>query len=188
MISAENKNNIDDTCSFIYPNGGVIPSSSSIDKFLAGIRNNPGAVNLPPTPSYPTRKTQPKIKPTHILQINLQHSKIATANLAKKSESKDFSICLVQEPWVTKKGLSGIPPQIVKQHGLIREGDPPIRVAILHTRSHNIWPIHYFSDRDTCTCVWNSRNRSGSIKEIWLISAYWSSQTNNIPSKFKQTI
>ena len=86
-------------------------SSSQIDSFLAGIRSNLTAINLPPPPSStPSRNNTPKIQPTQFLQINLQHSKTASANLSKLSESKGFAICLVQEPWVTKRGISGIPP------------------------------------------------------------------------------
>ena len=86
------------------------PSNSQIDRFLAGIRNNVAAINLPPPPSTPPRKNNHKQQPTQILQINLQHSKTASANLSKLSESKGFAICLAQEPWITKRGVSGIPP------------------------------------------------------------------------------
>ena len=155
------------------PRGDGIPSSSQIDSFLTGIRNSVIGINLPPPPSLPSQNKTPKVTPTQILQINLQHSKTASANLSKLSESKGFAICLIQEPWVTKRGISGLPPQIVKQHALIKEGDPHTRAAILHKRALDIWPVPQYSDRDVCTCIWYTKNHSRQTEEIWLISAGW---------------
>ena len=188
---ALNTTNISENVLSFSPRGlasDIIPTNSQIDTFLAGIRNTTAAINLPPTPYIPYKKNKPKIHPTPILQINLQHSKLATANLAKLSETKSFLICLVQEPWITKRGISGIPPHITKQHTTIKKDDPPIRAAILHTRSQNIWPIPHFSDRDICTCIWNAPTKLGQTEEIWLISAYWAGQDKDLPPKLIQTI
>ena len=189
-----NKNNNNLTCLLSHLNtssngedrGNGIPSNSQIDNFLAGIRNTVAGINLPPP--LPPKRNPFKHTPTQILQINLQHSKIASANLSKLTESKGFSICLVQEPWVTKRGISGIPPQITKQHAHTKPGDPQVRAAILHKRSLDIWPIPHFSDRDVCTCIWNTKNYAGSTEIIWLISAYWAGNNNEIPFKLTQAI
>ena len=43
-----------------------------------------------------------------ILQINLQHKKLATANLVKKQKTNDYDMILIQEPWVVKGRVAGL--------------------------------------------------------------------------------
>ena len=101
-------------------------SSSQIDSFLAGIRSNLTAINLPPPPSStPSRNNTPKIQPTQFLQINHQHYVTASANLSKLSESKGFAIFFSPVTLGNETGYIRYTPQIVKQHAWVKEEDQP---------------------------------------------------------------
>jgi hypothetical protein len=43
------------------------------------------------------------------MQINLQHSKVATANLMQITEEESIDILCIQEPYTTQNKVVGIP-------------------------------------------------------------------------------
>jgi len=48
-------------------------------------------------------------EPISCLQINLQHSRIATENLMKLSEQEQSDILFIQEPYLYKHRMAGMP-------------------------------------------------------------------------------
>lgn len=43
-----------------------------------------------------------------VLQINLQHKKLASANLVRKLQAGNYDVVLIQEPWVVKGRVAGL--------------------------------------------------------------------------------
>jgi exonuclease III len=109
------------------------------------------------------------------LQINLQHSRTATAELTKRLSSLNTFITFIQEPWQSRKKLHGI-PSIIKQH---YKPDDHIRSAICHSANLNIFKVNHLCDRDVTTCLW----QPGSERDnILLVSVYWDSNSHTLPA------
>ncbi|XP_053967614.1 uncharacterized protein LOC128869148 [Anastrepha ludens] len=78
-----------------------------------------------------------------ILQINLQHSKVASANLLLHLEQGGVDIVLIQEPWLSSSGISGLRKEL------------------------NAFILPNFSNEDIVTV-----SLEGPAGKLWLMSAY----------------
>jgi exonuclease III len=66
------------------------------------------------------------------MQINLQHSKVATTNLIQITEKEDTDILCIQEPYTIQNKLVRIP----KKFRTYTIAETRSRVAIVITNSH----------------------------------------------------
>lgn len=100
-----------------------------------------------------------------LLQINLHHSKAASAALLIRLARGEDDIVLIQEPWVAKNKVCGLK---TKTHTLLYASKcNGVRSCILVRNNLNSFLISSYSDRDI-TAV---SLELGSSK-IWLIAAY----------------
>ena len=128
--------------------------------------------------------SQPRMKQTndgnrHTLcwQQNLQHCTTGTSEMAKdmtSEGSKKQMICLIQEPYVGKKGLVGYPRGINRYFCRNSEA----RAAIL-SMNIDLWLCPSFSGRDVTTCIWNTAEQG----EIYLVSVYMDGTVQRIPKQ-----
>ena len=81
-----------------------------------------------------------------ILQVNLQHSRAATANLRTTFRAGRFDIALVQEPWVYQgavRGLSSLGADVI-----YNIGDPGPRACLLVKKNISYHPLTHLISRD----------------------------------------
>jgi hypothetical protein len=116
-----------------------------------------------------------------IHQINLQHSKLATHELAKQLEGLPKFIVLAQEPYYYNK-LMFIPSQIKT----ISHTSSKPRACIMHHPNLVIFPLPQFSDPDTAVGSWEP----GVVgpPNIIFISTYWDINHEQLPPKLTETI
>lgn len=100
-----------------------------------------------------------------VLQINLHHSKTASANLLIHLAKGGEDVVLIQEPWVLDNRICGIRTSNYSLFYRADEGRP--RSCILVKKTYNAFFMSNFSDEDTV--VVSVELQSGSL---WLISAY----------------
>ncbi|XP_053969200.1 uncharacterized protein LOC128870573 [Anastrepha ludens] len=100
-----------------------------------------------------------------ILQINLQHSKAASANLLIHLEQGGVDVVLIQEPWLSSSGISGIRTKNYLLMAHSGAGKP--RSCILIRKELNAFILPHFSNEDIVSI--SLENTTG---RLWLISAY----------------
>lgn len=111
-----------------------------------------------------------------VLQINLHHSKTASANLLIHLAKGGEDVVLIQEPWVLDNRICGIRTSNYSLFYRADEGRP--RSCILVKKTYNAFFMSNFSDEDTV--VVSVELQSGSL---WLISAYMA-HDSEIPPLF----
>ncbi|XP_053964308.1 uncharacterized protein LOC128867231 [Anastrepha ludens] len=100
-----------------------------------------------------------------ILQINLQHSKAASANLLIHLEQGGADIVLIQEPWLSSNGISGLR---TKSYNLVAySGTGKPRSCILIRKELNAFILPNFSNEDIVTV-----SLEGPSGKLWLMSVY----------------
>ena len=57
--------------------------------------------------------TLPCVRNIHFLQLNLQHSKTASAVLQRQVAALEYAVILVQEPWTVNNNVAGLSTQRV---------------------------------------------------------------------------
>jgi ribonuclease HI len=114
------------------------------------------------------------------LQINLQHSQTATAELHKRLTKLNTFIAFIQEPWQSRSKVHGL-PSLTKKH---YQPTAQIRTAICHSLNLSIFKVNHLCDKDITTCLWQPENASHlpTTASIILISAYWDSTLNTLPN------
>ncbi|XP_053968283.1 uncharacterized protein LOC128869701 [Anastrepha ludens] len=100
-----------------------------------------------------------------ILQINLQHSKAASANLLLHLEQGGVDIVLIQEPWLSSSGISGLRTKRYKLMACSGLGKP--RSCMLIRKELNAFILPNFSNEDIVTV-----SLEGPAGKLWLMSAY----------------
>ena len=115
-----------------------------------------------------------------VTQINAQHSRKSTIEIAKLFQNKPNQVILITEPYIYKSKIPYIDRHVVNTI----TPEPKARTAILHSRSLNICPAPNYSNRDTTTCLWEVSEN----KTIYLASAYWDINCREPPSKLQKLI
>jgi len=88
-------------------------------------------------------KIRPTVLPT--VQINLHHSKAASASLQKLIKSKT-GICLIQEPWAFNGKVHGLKGSgTIYSYGSSRHNP---RACILVSKDIRSWPLVKYCNRD----------------------------------------
>ena len=160
-----------------------LPSSGRLNDFLRDLRPPPRAGA---SPSVFTSPTLQKGGLVAIQQINLQHSTLATANLAFIF-SKNPSIFLVQEPWVYKGRFSGLPTGISIYFKPVPDNVSP-RAAIVAPTSTPLHMLEQFSGRDSVTCSWSVGSALFPHQAVFLISSYWDIRSASPPPEMLASI
>lgn len=102
-----------------------------------------------------------------LLQINLHHSKAASASLHKYVEGKSVDIIFIQEPYVYKNKICGLG---LKNYGLIHGGGENPRSCILFKRSLHMLPLNQFCSRDLAAASWREELGDGACR-YWIVAA-----------------
>ncbi|XP_053967116.1 uncharacterized protein LOC128868717 [Anastrepha ludens] len=100
-----------------------------------------------------------------ILQINLQHSKAASANLLIHLEQGGVDVVLIQEPWLSSSGISGI--RTKNYLLMVHSGAGKPRSCILIRKELKAFILPNFSNEDIVSISLES-----TTGRLWLISAY----------------
>lgn len=105
-----------------------------------------------------------------VVQANLQHSKLATANLARKFRSEAIDVALIQEPWVVKGRVAGLAESGGK---LLYENtvNTP-RSCLLINKDISVLLQQEFCTRDTVTAKLKLGIPGGS-RDVIICSAYF---------------
>ncbi|XP_049316760.1 uncharacterized protein LOC125779439 [Bactrocera dorsalis] len=99
------------------------------------------------------------------LQITLQHAKAASANLLLRLGQDGADIVLIQEPWLTGNGISGLR---TKSHRLLMAKDAGRNRACMLVRNElTVFLLPNFSNADIVTAKLEC-----DTGDLWLISAY----------------
>jgi hypothetical protein len=111
-------------------------------------------------------------KHTHaikFIQINLHHTKRATANLCQQLAEEKEGIALIQEPWIYRGQIRGL----TNSWGAIYSAAPGnIARSCIHVRNHiNVLPLLQFCSRDA-TMVTITYIYGGSCEKMIVASAY----------------
>ncbi|XP_053964336.1 uncharacterized protein LOC128867256 [Anastrepha ludens] len=119
----------------------------------------------------------------NILQINLQHSKAASANLLIRLEQGGADIVLIQEPWLSSNGISGLRTKSYKLVAYSRTGKP--RSCILIRRELNAFILPNFSNEDIVTV-----SLEGPAGKLWLMSVYMAhdDEVERPPALLRETL
>ena len=104
-----------------------------------------------------------------VIQINLHHSRAATAALRNHLEEGGSQIALIQEPHVVKGVVCGLGGNF--NHFYVRGIEKP-RACIVADKSLNIRFLPYLSDGDTAVATWDWTGADGS-RHTDLISAVY---------------
>jgi hypothetical protein len=114
------------------------------------------------------------------LQINLQHSELATNELSKRISQLNTFIAFIQEPWNARNKVFGLPAATKKHY----KATAHIRSTICHSPNLSIFKVNHLCDKDIVTCLWQPENSNSTPTKsnILLISAYWDGTTNSLPT------
>ena len=96
------------------------------------------------------------------LQINLHHSKAATDVALWRFINQNMDIMLVQEPWVFRNRIRGLPNSTGKLY--YHEGELPPRAALYIKNHINVMPISRFIQRDIAAVMIDANLPGGNIK------------------------
>lgn len=102
------------------------------------------------------------------IQINLQHCREATGLLSRKLGSKQYKICLIQEPWIVKSRIAGLSNNSSYNNYIGSPYNSP-RTCILVPRKLNAILLLQFCTRDLTVIQisWEANN----IKEDVIIAS-----------------
>lgn len=107
--------------------------------------------------------------PVKLLQVNLQHGKAATAELSRCISMKQTCIALIQEPYVYKNRIRGLP--VSQGNILVGTLDSKPRACIWVDKSINLTLLPQFSNGDLVAAVATLSTNEQYFKFL-LVSAY----------------
>ncbi len=125
------------------------------------------------TQSLQSNDLRPDSKKTLFLQLNLRKSRPATLDIL--GATTDFSIYLIQEPWMYLSAPRGIPSRL---H--ITGYKPKSRAIILADTSLEVLPIQKYSRKDFQCAIWKPNSATIPFP-ILLISWYWPNKSKTLP-------
>jgi len=106
-----------------------------------------------------------------VVQINLHHSKAASAAFSKKFLEGGFEIGLIQEPWTYKGKICGLGGLEANIFANINAKEAP-RACIIYKKQLNVLPINQFCKRDLVAVKLTNQERVDWLKDTILCSAY----------------
>ncbi|XP_049316926.1 uncharacterized protein LOC125779695 [Bactrocera dorsalis] len=106
-----------------------------------------------------------EVRADHDLGAEIAHAKAASANLLLRLEQDGADIVLIQEPWLTDNGISGLR---TKSHRLLMAKDAGRNRACMLVRNElTVFLLPNFSSADIVTAKLEC-----DTGDFWLISAY----------------
>ena len=105
------------------------------------------------------------MKPLHCLQVNLQHKRAATNNLAQMMSENQINLAFVQEPHITCNNLAGIPKSL---RTYVSGNRRKRSVLFVNNKEIDIVHITQFSDKDCIVAEISYRNT-----KVYGISSYF---------------
>lgn len=115
---------------------------------------------------------------TKVLQVNLHHAESATGVLCRRFTKENLTVALIQEPWVNKSRIQGIPQHSCKL--VYDDSQLSPRAAILLHNNCKYFPISEFIKRDIVAVRMEVPSARGS-REILMVSAYFPGDVDEIP-------
>jgi len=98
-----------------------------------------------------TTTTLPNAGNIHFLQLNLQHSKAASAVLQRQIAALEYAVILVQEPWTVNNNVAGLRTQHVSIYCGTSVEKPRTCVLVKGLSAYN---MQQFGSRDvTVVCI-----------------------------------
>ncbi|XP_063547801.1 uncharacterized protein LOC134755209 [Cydia strobilella] len=124
--------------------------------------------------------------PSHckVLQVNLQHSESATAQLRRWLEVNPTSIALIQEPWIRNTRINGL---CNTGGNLVYNTHYKPRSCIYISRNIMAQPLTQFCSRDVCA-IKLLRTQNSSLPEIVLASTYMAAEDEPPPVEMNNLI
>ena len=118
-------------------------------------------------------------KPLKFLQLNCGKRLTAAAFINQRCDTEDLFIGLLQEP----KNSFANPSNLDNQHKIISARDTNPRAALYLHRDLSVWKLERFCEKDlSCALVYGTRTPRV------VISIYWDSLINHLPSKLEQVV
>lgn len=118
-----------------------------------------------------------------LLQINLQHSKLATLALVNKIMNSNISIILVQEPWLNGLGaISGF--QDLKNFEIFFKSENKIRACILVKKDIKAFLLGNYSSGDLVAVACEKKG----FRNLCVVSSYFPYEDMTIPSDRMRTL
>lgn len=100
-----------------------------------------------------------------VWQINLQHSKQASAELVRRLQGQSApTVVLIQEPWVARKRICGLGGLLDTK--VLYDGDRP-RAGIICKGNIDVWIMPQYTNQDLCAVTIKHQS-----KEVVMASAY----------------
>ena len=119
-----------------------------------------------------------EVSSIQLLQINLQHSKAASAELCARIGKLEHVLAIIQEPWTYKNSIAGLRGQGCSIYtGTLTEKP---RTCIV-TKGLSIINLPQLGNKDQ-TAVRVKYSRAGKVQEFILASTYLPSTDNTIPT------
>ena len=126
-------------------------------------------VNLDDTPQEQewvrasNRAMKDKLRKCNFFQINLHHSKLASAELMARLQNEMTFVAMVQEPWLGPKhkiyGLKLGTTHSVKERA---------RATVVTSRGLGAWPVHQFTNRDIATVCMRFGDRLLYLASVYM--------------------
>lgn len=101
-----------------------------------------------------------------LLQINLHHSKVASAALLNRMAVDQPDFVLIQEPWVNGGKICGLRTPTYKLYAASSEGK--LRTCIMSKVQLNIFLMHHYSNEDVTTISWETGGSSYRLTSFYL--------------------
>lgn len=114
------------------------------------------------------------------IQINLQHSKSATAALHKLLSNSKYDIAFVQEPYTYKNEVCGL--NLCNSHVFRIQPCPdgPVRALAVVKKNLNCWLVNQLSSRDV-TAVASRVTLNNKVCTVLLVSLYLPFDNKTVP-------
>lgn len=113
-----------------------------------------------------------------VIQINLHHSKAASATLCHLCIKNNIDIALIQEPWVHKGRVRGLN---MKSSKIIYNPQGIPRCAIVCNSNLKVFPLNNFISRDFVAVSLDMPLPQGGNTSIIMAAAYFPGDDNSIP-------
>ena len=101
-----------------------------------------------------------------VIQVNLRHSKAASAALLLTLEEGNYDVALIQEPWISGGEIRGLGSRCYKK--FVTQGEGRKRAAILAKKNLNIFLKSNYSTNDLTVAQMEGKRGSFLIASAYM--------------------